>query len=76
MCTLYARGLKQLKERAFRVTDKCKNHRDCINQIACPAFYLDGERVQINANTCVGCAVCAQICPENAIMPVKEKKAG
>jgi len=76
MCTLYARGLKQLKVRAFTVTDKCKNHRDCINQIACPAFYLDGERVQINPNTCVGCAVCAQICPENAITPVKAKQAG
>ncbi len=76
MCTLYARGLNQLKVRAFTVTDKCKNHRDCINQIACPAFYLDGERVQINPNTCVGCAVCAQICPENAITPVKAKQAG
>ncbi|MGA6926149.1 MAG: indolepyruvate ferredoxin oxidoreductase subunit alpha [Desulfosarcina sp.] len=76
MCTLYARSLKQLKVRAFRVTDKCKNHRDCINQIGCPAFYLEGERVQINPNTCVGCAVCAQICPENAIVPVKVSQAG
>jgi len=76
MCTLYARSLKQLKVRAFKVTDKCKNHRDCINEIGCPAFYLDGERVQIDPNTCVGCAVCAQICPENAITPVKEKQAG
>ncbi|MFO7643336.1 MAG: indolepyruvate ferredoxin oxidoreductase subunit alpha [Desulfosarcina sp.] len=76
MCTLYARSLNQLTVRAFRVTDKCKNHRDCVNQIACPAFYLDGERVQINPNTCVGCAVCAQICPENAIVPVKMKQAG
>jgi indolepyruvate ferredoxin oxidoreductase alpha subunit len=73
MCTLYARGLKKLKARAFQVTDKCKNHRDCINAIGCPAFYLDGERVQINPATCVGCAVCAQICPENAITPVKAK---
>ena len=46
MCTLYASGLKQLKVRAFTVSDKCKNHRDCINQIACPAFYLDGEAGQ------------------------------
>ncbi|BBO67412.1 indolepyruvate oxidoreductase [Desulfosarcina alkanivorans] len=76
MCTLYARSLKKLNVRAFRVTDKCKNHRDCIDQIGCPAFYLEGERVQINANTCVGCAVCAQICPGNAITPVKGKQAG
>jgi len=76
MCTLYARSLKKLKVRAFRVTDKCKNHRDCINQIGCPAFYLDGERVRIDPTMCVGCAVCAQICPENAIAPVKAKATG
>ncbi len=71
MCTLYAKGLKRLKERAFQVTDRCKNHRDCINEFACPAFYIEGDRVQINADTCVGCAVCAQLCPENAITPLK-----
>ncbi len=71
-CTLYAKSLKQLKPRAFTVTSKCKNHRDCINEIACPAFYLDGEAVKINETQCVGCAVCAQICPENAIVPLKK----
>ena len=70
-CTLYSRSLKRLKTRAFQVTDKCRNHRNCINEFACPAFYLEGEQVRINADTCVGCAVCAQICPENAIVPVK-----
>jgi indolepyruvate ferredoxin oxidoreductase alpha subunit len=72
MCTLYAKGLKQLKTRAFQVTDRCKNHRDCLNAFACPAFYLDGERVKIDPDVCVGCAVCAQICPENAITPLKQ----
>ncbi len=72
MCTLYAKGLKQLKTRAFQVTDRCKNHRDCLNAFACPAFYLDGERVKIDPDVCVGCAVCAQICPENAITPLKK----
>ncbi len=71
ICTLYARSLGILKPRAFQVSDRCTNHRDCINELACPAFYLDGERVRIDADACVGCAVCAQICPENAIVPVK-----
>jgi len=72
-CALHAKGLKLLKPRAFTVTDKCLDHRDCINEIACPSFYLDNGRVHIDADTCVGCAVCAQICPENAIMPLKKK---
>ena len=71
MCTLYAKSLKLLKQRPFQVTDRCKNHRTCLNELACPALYLDGERVRINADACVGCAVCAQICPENAIAPLK-----
>ena len=70
-CTLYAKNLKQLKGKAFYVSDKCKNHKDCINSLACPAFHIDGGRVKINADMCVGCSICAQICPEKAILPVK-----
>ena len=74
ICTLYAKGLKQLKARAFYVSDKCRNHRDCLNALGCPAFYLDGDKVCIDPDLCVGCAVCAQVCPENAILPLR--KAG
>jgi indolepyruvate ferredoxin oxidoreductase alpha subunit len=72
ICTLYAKGLKELKPRAFYVSDKCKNHRNCIQEIACPAFFLEGDEVKIDPVACVGCAVCAQICPENAILPLKQ----
>jgi indolepyruvate ferredoxin oxidoreductase, alpha subunit len=72
-CTLYAKSLKQLKGRSFYVTDKCKNHRDCINELACPAFFIQDEKVKINPSLCVGCAVCAQVCPENAILPIKKE---
>jgi indolepyruvate ferredoxin oxidoreductase alpha subunit len=71
MCTLYAKGHKKAKSRAYYVSDKCRNHRDCISQLACPAFYLEAEKVKIDPVMCAGCAVCAQICPENAILPVK-----
>ena len=75
-CALFAKSVKLLKPRPFHVTNKCLNHRDCLNEIACPSFYIEKERVKIDADTCVGCAVCAQLCPENAIMPLKKQKKG
>ncbi len=74
ICTLYAKSLKVLNPRPFKISDKCKNHRNCINDIACPAFYIKDDKVNIDSDTCVGCALCAQICPENAIVPLKTKK--
>jgi len=71
-CALYAKSLNLLKPRAFKVSDRCVDHKDCINSIACPSFYIEDGKVKIDADTCVGCAVCAQICPENAITPLKK----
>jgi len=73
-CPLFAKGIgKARKARPFTVNhDKCKNHRDCIKKLACPAMYLEGDLVYINKNLCIGCSVCAQICPENAIVPLKD----
>ncbi|MFZ0242316.1 MAG: indolepyruvate ferredoxin oxidoreductase subunit alpha [Desulfobacterales bacterium] len=73
-CALYAKSLKLPARKPFEVTDKCRNHRDCMDNLACPAFYVWNERIKIDANLCTGCALCAQICPENAILPLKEKK--
>ncbi|MBU2429971.1 MAG: 4Fe-4S binding protein, partial [Proteobacteria bacterium] len=70
-CALYAKSLGLLQPRAFAVSDRCVDHKECINSIACPSFYLENGKVKIDAQTCVGCAVCAQICPENAIVPLK-----
>jgi len=71
-CTLYAKSLKQLKARPFYISDKCKKHKNCINDLGCPAFFIEGDQIKIDPDMCVGCAVCAQICPENAILPVKK----
>lgn len=73
-CTLYAQSLKKARGKPFYISEKCKNHRECVNELACPAFYIEGEKVQINVDLCTGCAVCAQICPEKAIVPVRSKE--
>ncbi|MAF32412.1 MAG: indolepyruvate ferredoxin oxidoreductase subunit alpha [Desulfobacterales bacterium] len=73
MCVLYAKQLKLAKGKPFEVTGKCKNHRNCLNEIACPAFHIWNDQVKIDPDLCTGCAVCAQICPENAILPIKAK---
>lgn len=73
ICPLYARSIKKAKKvRPFYVNqDKCKQHLDCINLLACPAMYIDDGKTMINEVLCIGCAVCAQVCPENAIVPLK-----
>ncbi|MBU0517100.1 MAG: indolepyruvate ferredoxin oxidoreductase subunit alpha [Proteobacteria bacterium] len=71
MCALLAARLAPPKKKLVFEIDqsKCKQHRDCLRLFACPAFYLDGERVKINPNLCIGCTVCSQVCPERAIKP-------
>ncbi|MFW6147613.1 MAG: indolepyruvate ferredoxin oxidoreductase subunit alpha [Thermodesulfobacteriota bacterium] len=73
LCPLFANVIKKAKKaRPFYVNqDKCKKHMDCINLLACPAMYIEDGRTMINESLCIGCAVCAQICPENAIVPLK-----
>jgi len=71
-CTLFDKSLKKSVGRPFYVSDRCKNHRICINELGCPAFYVENDQVRINSALCTGCGVCAQICPEHAILPLKK----
>jgi indolepyruvate ferredoxin oxidoreductase alpha subunit len=71
-CPLHIRRFDKKKRPVFTVDqDKCQQHRTCISAYACPAFFIEAEKVDINPQLCIGCAVCAQVCPENAIRPVK-----
>jgi len=75
ICALYSKAIKEKQRRPFYVSDKCKDHKNCLMELACPAFYVWEDRVKIDPNMCTGCAVCAQVCPENAILPVKKETA-
>ncbi len=73
LCPLFARRVAPKTKKPFAVNEaKCKGHLDCIKKVACPAMFLDNGKAKINSLQCIGCALCAQICPENAILPVKK----
>ena len=74
LCPLFARAVRRARKvRPFYVNqDKCRQHRDCINLLACPAMYRADGKTMINEDLCIGCTVCAQICPENAILPLRK----
>ncbi len=73
LCTLYAKSLKKTQGKPFYVGEKCKNHRNCINELACTAFFIKDDVVKIDPVLCSGCTICAQICPEHAILPLKDE---
>jgi len=57
------------KKRCEIDQDKCKKCKMCV-KTGCPAI-LVGEQITINKESCVGCHVCAQVCPFDAIKEVK-----
>lgn len=61
--------LKYVKHKpALRIDpDKCKRCKACMN-IGCPAISIHEGEICIDANQCVGCGVCSQLCKFGAIV--------
>jgi len=53
--------------------DKCIGCKMCLKS-GCPALFLnrDDKKAEIDPLQCVGCDVCQQICPKNAIGKVEK----
>ena len=66
-CPLFARrayGKKQTQ--VAYVAETCGEKGecgDCLDILACPAFYKDGGKVAIDPLLCSGCMLCLQLCP-------------
>ena len=46
----------------------CNNCGICYNDFSCPALNVKNDNAHINSNECLGCGVCEEICPNNAIL--------
>lgn len=59
------------------VPERCDGCQVCM-RIGCPAIIWDVEagasppRVKIDASTCSGCTICAQLCPSGAIVSIRD----
>ena len=51
--------------------DKCRCCKSCL-KVGCPAISMENGKAFIDRTQCVGCTVCAQACPFDAIE--KEEK--
>lgn len=51
---------------ALTVSDACRNCGACM-KLGCPAIVKGENSVKIDASLCVGCGVCADVCPFHAI---------
>ena len=60
--------LKSVKTKpALKVNpDKCKSCKRCMG-LGCPAISMKDGKAKIDATLCVGCDVCSQLCPFDAI---------
>ena len=52
-------------------TEKCRSCKSCL-KVGCPAISMENGKAFIDRTQCVGCTVCAQACPFDAIE--KEEK--
>ena len=63
-CVLYAR--RQLKKVAPQVAEVAQQGPEamrCLEELACPAFYRQGDNLEVDATLCTGCMVCLQVAP-------------
>jgi indolepyruvate ferredoxin oxidoreductase alpha subunit len=54
---------------AMSITDDCINCKACMDTFECPAILHDEKKnqAQIDQNRCIGCGVCVNVCPTEAI---------
>jgi len=55
---------------------QCARCNNCIDNFGCPAIFKKDGKIYIDEVLCVGCGVCAQLCPNDAIEPGRARTPG
>ena len=55
------------------VDEKCTGCMACVKLIGCPALVAKNGKVTVNEALCVGCMLCAEVCPYGAIEKIGEE---
>ncbi|MBP5735294.1 MAG: indolepyruvate ferredoxin oxidoreductase subunit alpha [Candidatus Methanomethylophilaceae archaeon] len=67
-CPLELKKQKQLVVRQVNVDqDKCVKCYNCVRTIACPALFKKDGMISTDPTQCIGCGMCANVCPTGAI---------
>lgn len=63
-CVLYARRqLKKAQPQVAEVVEQGEAAMTCLRELACSAFYRQGDDLAVDPSLCTGCMVCLQIAP-------------
>ncbi len=67
-CPLLLKKEKRLEKKVCVVDqDRCVRCYTCLNTIACPALIKKDGAVQVDPSQCIGCGMCADVCPKKCI---------
>lgn len=62
-CPLFARRVLGRKRPSVAVVDEgCDGCNECLDKLACPAFFIQNGKMAVNPTQCNGCMFCVQIC--------------
>lgn len=71
-CPLFTRRVyKKVAPQVAYVAESCTGRFECLDTLACPAMYRDGDKAAVNPILCNGCMLCLQVCGH-----IKAKKRG